>query len=116
MHKFSTRWLAYLCFILLLTNLGVTLILFYTNDIGVEGFDGTYIQPHSRELLLEMLKGQLVSFPFLSLIAGAIVALFIEKDKPYKKRYWKGFFLTLSSIYAALIISGLIRSALTIFS
>jgi len=109
MEKLTKRKLALACVLLLVLNLILSTLLFYLDNTGAEHLDGTYIEPQSSELLLSLFKGQVISFPIICLLLGAITTIFIERDKPYKKRYLKGFLLTLASVYGLFSAMGLIR-------
>ena len=114
MKNLTNRKLLGYCLAFLTLNLILTALLFYLDERGAVHLDGSYAAPQSNELISGVLMGQVISIPLLSLLLGAIITLFIDKEKPYKKRYIKGFLLTLAIIYGLMTASGFIRLVLSI--
>lgn len=94
---------------LLILNILLSTFLFILDDSGAYHLDGSYTEAHSLELFWILIKTQIISIPIICLILGLITSLFVEKQLPYQKRYWKGFLLTLSVVYGLFSISGLIK-------
>ena len=109
MKNLTTKKLAITCIILLIINLLLSVVLFSLDDVGLEHLDGTSIEAKSSELIMSLINAQIISFPVLCLFLGAITTIFIEREKPYKKRYLKGFLLTLSAVYGIFSVMGIIR-------
>lgn len=97
---------------LLILNICLSMLLFILDDSGSYHLDGSKVEAHSFELMSSLLKAQLISIPVFSLLIGFITSVFIERQLPYLKRYWKGFSWTLTGIYSLFSVSGIIKVAL----
>lgn len=109
MTGLTNRKLLLINFGLLGVSLCVATALFYLDDSGVRHLNGDYIEPKSQELISTVVRGLIISMPILSLVLGLVTAIFVEKDKPYRKRYVKSVLLTLGIIYLLYSIMGLIN-------
>ena len=79
------------------------------SDTGAYHLNGEYIESHSSELIMKNLQGIVISFPIFCLFIGAITAIFINREQPYKNRFLKGYLLTLIVVYAYLSIAGVFK-------
>lgn len=95
--------------ILLVFDLCLAILLFEMDNSTYMNLDGTEVQPHSSELIRTVFVGQLISFPLISLLIGLLVALFVDRDRPYSKRIVKGFLVTLTAVYGLFAVMGLIK-------
>jgi hypothetical protein len=111
MKKIETKRLIMITLSLLVTSLVIGVILFLFDDSGSEHLDGTYVAPKSAELISAVAKGLIISMPIFCLVLGAITAIFIERDTPYRKRYVRGYLFTLAGTYLIYSLMGVLRLA-----
>tara|TARA_B100000427_G_C14981388_1_gene365474 strand:- start:101 stop:448 length:348 start_codon:yes stop_codon:yes gene_type:complete len=109
MKQFTIKKLGIFSIISCIINIILTIVHVNLSSSGAQRLDGSYLKPNSIELIIQLIKAQAISTPILCLFLGAITTFFIEKEKPYKKRYFKGFLLTLSVVYGILIVITLIK-------
>ena len=109
MDKLSKKKLLFISLGLLVLNLLLTFILFSLDNSTYEHLDGQKIEPHSPELIRNVILGQVSSVPILSVLIGLIVAIFIDRNLPYFQRVVRSFLLTLAVIYGLYSVMGLIK-------
>ena len=101
----SNKRLIIVTLFLLAFNVLFAIVIHDISDAGGYHLNGEYIEPHSPELILLQIRGMIISIPILCLFIGAVVAIFINKQLPYKKRYLRGVFLTIVVVYFFLLIA-----------
>jgi hypothetical protein len=89
-------------------------LVFQFNQEGfVQHLDGTYMAKSSKELYYSNVRSLLFSFPLLALIVGAVIAIFVQRELPYKNRFVRCFLWTLLVIYSLLALMSLVKLAMS---
>jgi hypothetical protein len=114
MGKLTTRRLLFISLGLLLIDLSLAVILFNLDDSTYQNLDGTAIEAHSVGLIRTVISGLVISIPILCFLVGLLVAIFIDRNRPYSERIVKAFLLTLTVVYALYAAMGVTR--IVIFS
>ena len=86
-------------FVILLT-LNIICLIFLTQQNGASNLDGSYSEANSAGLIISVLSGILISFPFACAILAGIIAFFVNKQEAYGKRFSRTFLVTLVIVYA----------------
>jgi uncharacterized protein YqgC (DUF456 family) len=71
---------------------------------GVHNLDATYGQANNPAVIISAIVGIIISLPVMCLFLAFITAIFINKNQPYKKRYLRGYLLTLFIINVIVLI------------
>jgi hypothetical protein len=93
----------FLVFVVILI-LDIIGLIFQTQKEGAYNLNGTYSEANSTGLILSLLFGIIISFPLLFALLAAIIALFLNKDLPYKKRFIRTFLIILVVFYTIFLI------------
>lgn len=92
-----------LIFVVLLI-LNVIALIFQTQKAGAYNLNGTYSEANSTGLILSVLFGIIISFPLLFAFLASIIALFLNKNVSYKKRFIRTFLFILVIFYTLFLI------------
>ena len=90
-------------------NIICTFIMNKVSNTGAYHLNGEYVEANSHELLVTSLLAITISFPIICLLIALITTLFINREQPYKKRYLKGYLLTLIVVNAILLMGSVYR-------
>jgi len=75
--------------------LNAILVTILATRTGANNLDGTYNQANSAAVIISAIMGIIISFPVICLFLAFITTIFIDKKQSYRKRYLRGFLLTL---------------------
>jgi len=95
-------------------NLISLFIINLVSNKGAYHLNGEYIEAGSRELLMTNLEAIVFSVPLLCLFIATITTLFLNKKQPYRKRFLKGYLLTLIVVNAIFLIGFIYRIILSL--
>jgi hypothetical protein len=109
LNKLSIKQLAPVIVGLMIINLTLAYILWSSETAEVEHLDGSYSAAGSPEVLRAVVMTIVFTIPVLCLLLALLTAIFINKELPYTKRYWKAFMVTLSIGYGLMALSGIFR-------
>ncbi|MBZ4034325.1 hypothetical protein K6T82_06085 [Flavobacterium sp. 17A] len=79
-------------------------LIFQTQKTGAYNLNGSYSEANSVGLIVSVLFGIVISFPLLFAFIAAVIALFINKVLPYKKRFIRIFLFILVIFYAIFLV------------
>ncbi len=100
-----------LTFITLLVLNAIALITL-TKKTGVYNLDGSYSEANSTALIATALIGLVISIPLMCAVISSIIAIFINRQQSYGKRFIRILLFTLVSVYLITFI----RYTIVVFS
>ncbi|UWY30381.1 hypothetical protein N4T20_10690 [Flavobacterium sp. TR2] len=84
-------------------------LIFQTQKTGAYNLNGSYSEANSVGLIVSVLFGIVISFPLLFAFIAAVIALFMNKVLPYKKRFIRIFLFILVIFYAIFFGSNFVK-------
>lgn len=83
-----------IAFIILLVLNSICLFIL-TKNTGVYNLDGTFSEANSSEIMITAFTGLLISMPILCALISAIIAIFVNKQEFYSKRFVRVYLFSL---------------------
>ncbi len=93
----------FLVFVVLLI-LNVIGLIFQTQKTGAYNLNGTYSEANSTGIILSVIFGIVISFPLLFAFLASVIAIFLNKNVSYKKRFIRTFLFILVIFYTIFLI------------
>ena len=92
-----------IAFIILLILNSICVIVLASKN-GAYNLDGSYSQANSSGLIITSLMGIIFSIPLMFSLLSALIALFINKEQSYKKRFVRTFLFVIVIAYSIAFI------------
>ena len=92
-----------IAFIILLI-LNSIFISFLASKNGAYNLDGSYSEANSLGLIITALTGVVITIPLLFSFLSALIAIFINKQQPYRKRFIRTFLFVIVVAYSIAFI------------
>lgn len=106
----TTKKLIYFNLAALVLLMVLSWLVYRQNQAGfVQQLDGTYMARSSMEFFYAGVRSFLLAFPFVALVLGAIIALFVQRTLPYRQRFVRSFLWALLVIYSCLILMSFVK-------